>query len=102
MEMAFAPATIAYKCAVMGATWGHLAPKRHAQYTGYIICCITSNGDITPIDYDFGGLDDSPWFYQAIIDFIDGNVNEYGTVYRFDGVFVNYEFKGVMRTILTN
>ena len=63
--------------------------------------CHASDGDLCPIDYDFIGLDGSPWLYDAIIDFIDGNAKVQGKVYRFDGTFRNYVFDGEVVEIST-
>ncbi len=92
----FLPEEIAYKARVMGMTWGHLAPKKNKKYPGYILFTISAYGDIVPIRAEFKGLDDSPWFYEALQDFVYENAKEDGKVYRFDGTFRNYEFKGTV------
>jgi hypothetical protein len=104
---AFAPAEAAHKERVMQATWGHLAPKRNKTYTGrvvYAIGCYDS-GELnpTPIVCEFKGLDDSPWFYEAINEWLQGLTEEnrkMGCVYEFKGTFRNYQVQGVIRLLL--
>jgi hypothetical protein len=96
---AFAPAMARYKTKVMESTWGHLAPKKNRSYEGFIIYSIAADGLYCLIDYDFKKLDDSPWFYDALQDFIGDNAKARGKVYRFDGTFCNYVFEGTIREI---
>lgn len=84
---------------VMEDTWGHLVPKKNHTYHGYIVFCWASNGDLTPIDYDFTDLPGSPWLLTAIIDFIGDNAKQQCKVYRFDGTFRNYVFKGIVKEV---
>lgn len=91
---AFAPIEKENKRIVMENTWGHLAPQKNKTYLGFITFCWASDGTLCPIDYDFDGLEGSPWLYDAIIDFIKENAKEQGKVYRFDGTIKNYKFKG--------
>lgn len=100
MAEIFAPVEAKYRAAIMADTWGHLAPKRNRTYRGFIVFAIGCFGDDhlnpTPLSCDFKGLDSSPWFYDAMMDFLqslDKGEHE-GTVWRFDGTFRNYEFSG--------
>lgn len=99
---AFIEIDIQYKNAVMESTWGHLAPKSNKSYKGFVIFAIAVDGLHCLIDYDFKGLDGSPWLYDALQDFIGKNAVKEGAVYRFDGVFRNYEFSGAIREIPTS
>lgn len=98
---AFAPADAAYKHAVMKETWGHLAPKRNRAYKGFVVFALGcfECGDLnpTPLECEFGSLDSSPWFYDALIEFLQSLNGETGGVYRWDGTFKNYEFIGTVR-----
>ncbi len=105
---AFAPAEAKYQEQVMRATWGHLAPEQGKAYKGFVIFAIGYYDDLNPLplDVQFKGLDDSPWFYEALTDFIgkpQWNVTrkrfKSGSVYRFDGTFANYTFKGRFRRL---
>jgi hypothetical protein len=101
MSAALAPVELAYKQEVLKDTWGHLAPKRNKTHRGFIVFTITTYGNMEMIDNGFDGLPDSPWLFDAMQEFAfsDWENLEHGTVYRFDGTFRNYEFKGT-RTIL--
>lgn len=89
------------KNAVMAETWGHLAPKKNKRYTGcivYVIGCYDS-GSLNPttLDCNFKDLNDSPWFYNALNEFLSKLPKEFresGYIYRWIGTFRNYEFKG--------
>ena len=89
---AFAPATEDYKEKVMQHTWGHLAPSRGKIYTGEILFAFSEYGDYVPIHAHFEGLDDSPWFFNDMLDFVS-QVKEPG-IYKFKGNYVNHQFKG--------
>jgi hypothetical protein len=85
---AFRPAEEKYKNEVMGATWGHLAPESQKVYHGYIIFTFGDYGDITPIKCEFKDLDDSPWFFQDMADFIyRKSKNRQGEVLKFIGTY---------------
>lgn len=105
-EEAFAPAERKYRSQVLQNTWGHLAPKRNKQYTGYIVFAVGCFGsdplNPTVIQCDFGDLDSSPWFYDALTEFVgdEANRGEAGNVYRFDGTFKNFEFEGTIRRLI--
>lgn len=114
---AFAPAEAIYREFVMQDTWGHLAPKKNKTYKGrfvYAIGCF-GNDSLNPqvIVSDFGDLQSSPWFYEALGDFVDSiswkpeeefpkrkGHGEEGCVYEWVGTFRNYKFSGNVRLIL--
>lgn len=97
---AMAPAIAAHKERVMQATWGHLAPKRNKTYQGRIVWAVGCYGkDHTPLVCEFDDLDDSPWFYDAMTEFLWAQECESGCVYEFIGTFRNFNFKGKVRTI---
>ena len=100
---AFAPAEAKYQEQVMQSTWGHLAPEKNKTYRGFIIFAIGYYDDLNPMPLNvrFKGLNDSPWFYEALTEFIgkpQWNTSrkkfKSGGVYRFDGTFNNYKFRG--------
>lgn len=98
MADAFAPAEARYKAEIMADTWGHLAPKKNKAYHGHIVFAIGCFGsdhlNPTPLACEFDDLDSSPWFFDAMMDFLRDIETKEGCVYRFDGTFRNYEFKG--------
>jgi hypothetical protein len=100
---AFAPAEARYKAAVMGDTWGHLAPKRNKIYRGHLIFAVGCFGsdylNPTAIECEFRGLDSSPWFFDAVCEFMQSLDTEEGGVYRWDGTFRNYEFTGTVKRL---
>ena len=97
---AFTPVEARYKVAVMKHVWGHLAPAKNKSYCGFIIFANSAYDGPVLIDSDFRGLEDSPWLWGAMMDFVHDYLtgcivrDEFGRVYRFSGVFKNYEFKG--------
>ena len=98
-------------------TFGHLAPKKHKKYHGHILFAVGcfSEGQLNPmpIECEFKDLDSSPWFYDALLEFIsnppDGVEGELlypggpvkhwpeGTIWRWYGYFMNYKFVGTVR-----
>jgi hypothetical protein len=102
---AFAPAEALYRAAVMADTWGHLAPMKNRTYRGHIVFAVGCLGsdDLNPTCLEFelktrGGddLDSSPWFFDALEDFMQSFETEAGGVYRWDGTFRNYTFAGTL------
>ena len=100
---AFAPVQALYRSEVMKATWGHLAPRKNKTYRGRIVfalgCYDSGELNPTPLACDFKGLDDSPWFYDAVIEFLQSLGGEAGDVFRWEGAFRNYEFKGTLQKL---
>jgi hypothetical protein len=111
---AFAPVEAAYRVAVMKDTWGHLAPKKNKTYRGRIVFAVGIYGsdelNPTVIHCHFDGLDDSPWFFDTLSDFLQEGQSDLGgserrfpegAVYQFDGTFRNYAFKGKFKRVYT-
>ena len=102
MADAWAPVDRHYKEQIFRETWGHLAPKRNKSYPGTItfaVGCYGSN-DLNPtILSSTFDLQDSPWFFDAMDDFVRDNRGEAGNVYHFDGAFRNYKFQGKIRLV---
>lgn len=100
---AFAPVTAQYRAEILKETWGHLAPRKNKAYPGHFVFAVGCFGsdDLNPtaLTCEFNGLDDSPWFFDAIMDFMQSLEVDTGRVYRFDGSFRNYEFKGEVRQL---
>lgn len=101
MEAAFAPAEMEHKNKVLKDTWGHLAPNRNKIYRGHIVFTITTYGDMVIIDKSFVDLPDSPWFFDAMNEFVfeDWRSLPEGAVLRWEGTFKNYRFEGLTTTI---
>jgi hypothetical protein len=105
---AFAPAMAEYHATVMTATWGHLAPSKNKTYSGHLTFAVGIFGsdNLNPIvlECEFKNrsgeeLDSSPWFYDAMMDFMQSLETEAGAVYRFVGTFRNYKFKGTIQRL---
>jgi hypothetical protein len=99
ISQTFAEVEWRYRCAMVEATWGHLAPIKNATYEGKLIwavgCFAQDELNPTVLVSDFINLDDSPWCYQATLEFVRQYPgNESGCVYEFNGIFRNYEFIG--------
>lgn len=110
MAPIFAEHEARYAAAVQGATWGHLAPEPRRYYTGHLIFADTCFDGVTAISYDFKGLDDSPWLYEDLHEFMrnreDAGKLHAGCIYRFDGTYVKFKnggfrFSGKVRRVRT-
>lgn len=103
-----------HKARVIGSTWGHLAPKPRNTYSGEILFAHAEYGDITVIRSTID-VDDSPWFFEDIHDFIAGRRKDNesyvrrtkiqpGAVYRFTGTYTkfkngNFRFSGKIKKV---
>ena len=104
-------------------TWGHLAPIKNKTYNGrivYAVGCFGNDGlNPTTISYHFDGLESSPWFHEALTEFIGGGKpkahgydgysymigglrNVPGCVYEWTGTLKNYRFKGQRKLLLNS
>lgn len=85
-------------------TWGHLAPKKNKTYRGrvvYAIGCFGSDRlNPTTLVSEWNGLDSSPWFYEALHDWLGEQENAEGCVYELIGSFRNYVFAGTRRLLI--
>ena len=100
MADAFAPVDAKHKDNVMQSTWGHLAPKKNKSYKGTIVFAIGCYGNSTTVlSVEFKDLDDSPWLYEAIHEFLFEQDTEVGNVYMFTGALKNYKFVGKVQRI---
>jgi hypothetical protein len=81
---------------VWQGTWGHLAPRPRAVYSGYVLFTLGTHGDITVINWDFTlpdktELDGSPWFHVDLHDqvyrWIEQKNHLRGGIWQFDGTF---------------
>jgi hypothetical protein len=103
MADAFAPAEARYRAEVMEHTWGHLAPQKNKTYRGHVIFALGCFGsdylNPTVLVCELGNLGSSPWFFDALIEFLQSLGGTAGGVYRFDGAFRNYKFKGTRRQL---
>lgn len=98
MADAFAPAEARHHAEIIAHTWGHLAPKKNKVYCVQIVWALGAFdcGHLNPtvLQCELKVLDSSPWFYDAMIDFLRNHSQESGAVFRFDGYFKNYQFIG--------
>lgn len=92
-----------YAAEVAKDTWGHLAPRKNKTYRGHIVfaagCFGSDDLNPTALRCEFKGLDSSPWFFDAMADFLASLEVEAGEVYCFEGTFRNYEFSGTVRPV---
>lgn len=88
MFAAIGPGSERFAYEVMQDTWGHLAPGTEV-YEGTILFAVSvfPGHGRTVIDFDFGDLDSSPWFYDGINDWLCDLDVEEGQVYRFTGTY---------------
>ena len=73
--------------AVMEDTWGHLRVRPRVRHHGQIVFAegIYGGDGIVTLRCDFPTLNDGPWFYDALIDFLLEQETEPGQVYRWTG-----------------
>ena len=89
-----------YRARVLEETWGHLAPKENKTYRGHIIFADSVfQNEVCVLECEFGKLDSSPWFYDALMEFLHAAEHKPGTVWRWDGTFRNYQFTGKIRQL---
>jgi hypothetical protein len=87
---------------VLRETWGHLAPEPGRSYRGSILFAASEYGDypVMPIRAEFDGLPDSPWFYEALCEFVAAQDVEPG-VHLFVGTLRDERFSGQVRSVPT-
>ena len=78
---------------VTACTFGHLAPKPYKVYTGYILFTYTCGGQSEVIQWDFKGLDNSPWQYGDFGDFLFEQHEKLteGKVYVYKGTYKTFK-----------
>lgn len=98
----FAPIQAKYRQDVFVNTRGHLAPQKNVSYKGKILFCVSGYGSTgtSLIDSQFDNLEDSPWLYDAIYEFIDNwNGLDNGCIYKINCTFRNYRFYGTPKKV---
>lgn len=106
MEEVFAEIHRRNQNAVLSATWGHLAPEPQQVYSGTLLFALGDYGAIVPLSAKFDDLDDSPWFYEHMSEYIGRQVMRRGAgVYEFRGTYRmfkngNARFSGKVRKIV--
>ena len=88
MEDAFAPVEDNYRRQVMHATWGHLAAEERVRHEGTLLFAHGEYGAIVPLRASFPTVHDSPWFFDAMIDYIYKRKTTAGAIYRFTGYYM--------------
>jgi hypothetical protein len=90
---------------VMDDTWGHLKPEKGRKYYGYILMYYSFNGYFGVLDWEYEGLDGSPWQYdhfnawiEVFIDYRNDIKNRGGQdllpgVYRYEGWYKDGYFE---------
>ena len=98
---AFRPIEEANRETVLENTWGDLAPEKNMTYPGKIVWGTSAYAaEGTCVMFcEFEGLDDSPWFYDVLQDFVCDHSKEDGCIYEFTGHFRNYKFVGKVRKV---
>ena len=74
----------------MQNTWGHLAPRKGHSYKGYMIWAYSRYGEIVLLDADFRNLNDSPWLFEAMQEYIGENLDGEG-IYKWEGCFTKLD-----------
>lgn len=95
MAAAMAPAEARYSEEVVRSTFGHRAPKKNTTYRGTVVVAWGEydSGDINPtVVQDNMGVDDSPWWYDALHDYLGQERGTPGTVKELSLTWRNYRF----------
>jgi len=92
---AFAPIEQHNKAVVMINTWGHLAPKRQKKHKGFVLFTCTAYGQTYNIDNEFETVEDSPFFFEDMENYIHNYSNElpknsYG-IFKFEGHYIKFK-----------
>jgi hypothetical protein len=93
---AFAVSDAFYAAQVQADTWGHLAPKARA-YPGVLTFARSeyNSGERVLLSARFEGLDDSPWLYDDLMDWLEDRDDlEEGAVYRWTGTYRKFKNGG--------
>lgn len=108
---AFAVVDAHNRALVAAQTWGHLAPKPREPYHGSMLLAHPAYGDlgVVLIDAEFPGLPDSPWLYDDMVEYLDGErlpPTVEGGIYRWEGIYMKYKnggcrFSGRLRLLST-
>lgn len=93
LESAFAPVEAYNRALVMHQTWGHLAPEPRVNYSFKIVFCEGQYRDTIIIRTETQ-LEDSPWLFDHMMDFICDKALETGKVYEFEGTYMMYKNGG--------
>ena len=102
-EEAFAPIQAERRRQIAISTWGHLAPRKNKKYDGEMVFALTEYGDYALISARWSGLPDSPWLFDAMMEFVARNAaDREGVVLRFSGFFRNYQFVGTVTEVLAS
>jgi hypothetical protein len=109
LASAFAPAEAHYKAQVYAETFGHLAPTPRQTYEGWMVLTWAGyGGDLIVISAEWKDLDDSPWLFDDMQDYLgkltENNRAKRGEVYKFVGTYTkfkngNYRFSGKLQRI---
>jgi hypothetical protein len=69
--------------------WGHLAPEFNRKYPGYIVIATSPYSGLgwTVVEDSFPGADGNPWYYDGLVDYINGLDLEEGKLYLWKGTF---------------
>lgn len=101
MQAAFAPVEAINREIVKANTWGHLAPEPRRSYSGVILFATSEyGGDRMVIRTDFPGMNDNPWFFEDLHEWMFGGEKlSEGCVFEWRGTYTkrkngSYHFKG--------
>jgi hypothetical protein len=92
---------------VEAQTFGHLAPNAQQRYQGTMIFCHSEYGKNFIIQDNFEGLEDNPWSFNDLNDWIDtwlANHDYQCGVYKFTGYYQkfkngNYRLVGDVKSV---
>lgn len=76
---------------VLHDTWGHLAPEPGQKYPGTILIAQGDYRDCIILSARFDDLDDSPWLYDDMQEFIASAPSERPAIFKWSGWYVRYK-----------
>lgn len=86
-EKTFKPVEKANKDIVLSNTWGHLYSNDFKPHKGYLIYTLSAYGNFEVIDSNFEGVEDNPWLFEDLNDYISCNTKIPGSIYIFQGTY---------------
>ena len=95
-----APVLARQRNEVLKDAWGHLAPEKDIRYKGKIYIFVSPFNKGGGFDFEFEGLDSSPWLYDAIQEYLNDWNFPYNGLWEFDCTVRNYKITGRPKLLL--
>jgi len=91
---------------------GHLYPEERKYHKGWAVFIIGAYGDISIVDLNFENVEDSPWFFEDVKNYMfkisdRKKYKDFVGILKFEGTYLKYKnqncsFKGNIKKIKYN